>query len=157
MFCPLQNHVTASFLVSLTENRCSFLAARRRRRAALAKAGHGPGAASAEQEPRGAAGRFAGLETGRACVAAARVTATGRARGTGKSTRLRARYPDAAWIDLLDAATEHNYYSRPERLIEFLAVQAGSGTVVIDEIQRVPELLPLAHRRIDLWPNDDQS
>ena len=71
-------------------------------------------------------------------------------RGTGKSTWLRARYPDAAWIDLLDAATERNYYTRPERLTEFLAAHTGSATVVIDEIQRVPELLPLVHRHIEL-------
>ena len=72
-------------------------------------------------------------------------------RGTGKSTWLRARYPDAAWIDLLDAETERNYYTRPERLTKFLRAHAGRRTVVIDQIQRVPELLvtcqpPLPHR-----------
>ena len=71
-------------------------------------------------------------------------------RGTGKSTWLRARYPDAAWIDLLDAETERTYYTRPERLTEFLAAHDGRRTVVIDEIQRVPELLPLVHRHIEL-------
>ncbi len=71
-------------------------------------------------------------------------------RGTGKSTWLRARYPDAAWIDLLEAATERNYYTRPERFAEFLAAHAGRRTVVIDEIQRVPELLPLVHRHMEL-------
>ena len=71
-------------------------------------------------------------------------------RGTGKSTWLRTRHPDAAWIDLLDAETERNYYTRPERLTEFLKAHAGRHTVVIDEIQRVPELLPLIHRHIEL-------
>ena len=71
-------------------------------------------------------------------------------RGTGKSTWLRTRYPDAAWIDLLDAETERNYYTRPERLTEFLKAHAGRDTVVIDEIQRVPELLPVIHRHIEL-------
>ena len=71
-------------------------------------------------------------------------------RGTGKSTWLRTRYPDEAWIDLLDAATERNYFTRPERLTEFLAAHGGRRTVVIDEIQRVPELLPLVHRHIEL-------
>ena len=61
------------------------------------------------------------------------------------STWLRARYPDAAWIDLLDAKTERTYYTRPERLTEFLKAHAGRRPVVIDEIQRVPELLPLVH------------
>ena len=70
--------------------------------------------------------------------------------GTGKSTWLRARYPDAAWIDLLDAATERNYFTRPERLTEFLVAHGGQRTVVIDEIQRVPELLPLVHRHIEV-------
>ena len=71
-------------------------------------------------------------------------------RGTGKSTWLRTRYPDAAWIDLLDAQTERNYYTRPERLTEFLAAHADRRAVVIDEIQRAPELLPLVHRHIEL-------
>ena len=55
---------------------------------------------------------------------------------------MRARYPDAA--------SERNYYTRPERLTEFHAAHAGSATVVIDEIQRVPELLSMVHRHIEL-------
>ena len=70
-------------------------------------------------------------------------------RGTGKSTWLRARYPDAAWIDLLDAEAERNYYTRPERLKDFLRAQAGRRTIVIDEIQRVPQLLPLVHQHME--------
>ena len=70
-------------------------------------------------------------------------------RGTGKSTWLRARYPDAAWIDLLDAEAERHYYTRPERLKEFIAAQAGRPAIVIDEIQRVPQLLPLVHQHME--------
>ena len=70
-------------------------------------------------------------------------------RGTGKSTWLRARYPDAAWIDLLDAEVERHYYTRPERLKEFVAAHAGRRTIVIDEIQRVPQLLPLVHQHME--------
>ena len=70
-------------------------------------------------------------------------------RGTGKSTWLRARYPDTAWIDLLDAEAERNYYTRPERLKDFLRAQAGRRTIVIDEIQRVPQLLPLVHQHME--------
>ena len=70
-------------------------------------------------------------------------------RGTGKSTWLRARYPDAAWIDLLDAEAERHYYTRPERLKEFVAANAGRRTIVIDEIQRVPQLLPLVHQHME--------
>ena len=46
-----------------------------------------------------------------------------------------------SWIDLLDAATERNYYTKPERLTEFLAAHAGRRTVVIDEIP-VPSISP---------------
>ena len=70
-------------------------------------------------------------------------------RGTGKSTWLRHRYPDAAWIDLLDAEAERHYYTRPERLKEFIAAHAGRRTIVIDEIQRVPQLLPLVHQHLE--------
>ena len=70
-------------------------------------------------------------------------------RGTGKSTWLRARYPDAAWIDLLDAEAERNYYTRPERLHDFIRAHAGRPTIVIDEIQRVPRLLPLVHQHME--------
>lgn len=71
-------------------------------------------------------------------------------RGTGKSTWLRATYPDAAWIDLLDAEAERNYSARPERLKEFIRANARRGTIVIDEIQRVPQLLPLIHQQMEL-------
>ena len=70
-------------------------------------------------------------------------------RGTGKSTWLRARYPDAAWIDLLDAEAERHYYTRPERLKEFIAAHARQRTIVIDEIERVPRLLPLVHQHLE--------
>ena len=70
-------------------------------------------------------------------------------RGTGKSTWLRARYPDAAWIDLLDAEAERNYYTRPERLHDFIRAHTGRPTIVIDEIQRVPRLLPLVHQHME--------
>ena len=74
-------------------------------------------------------------------------------RGTGKSTWLRARYPEAAWIDLLDPAAERSYYTRPERLSDFIRAHSGRGTIVIDEIQRVPQLLPLIHQ----WMETDKS
>ena len=70
-------------------------------------------------------------------------------RGTGKSTWLRAKYPDAAWIDLLDGEAERNYYTRPERLREFIQAHAEQRTIVIDEIQRVPQLLPVVHQQIE--------
>ena len=66
-------------------------------------------------------------------------------RGTGKSTWLRHRLPDALYLDLLDPALHRSLSARPERLRELLAGSPGKGTVVIDEIQRVPELLTVIH------------
>ena len=66
-------------------------------------------------------------------------------RGTGKSTWLRDRLPDALYLDLLDPALHRSLDARPERLRELLAGSPGMDTVVIDEIQRVPELLTVIH------------
>lgn len=66
-------------------------------------------------------------------------------RGAGKSTWLRDRLPDALYLDLLDPALHRRLDARPERLRELLAGSPGKDTVVIDEIQRVPELLTVIH------------
>ena len=66
-------------------------------------------------------------------------------RGTGKSTWLRDRLADALYLDLLDPALHRSLDARPERLRELLAGSFGKDTVVIDEIQRVPELLTVIH------------
>ena len=66
-------------------------------------------------------------------------------RGTGKSTWLRARLPDALWLDLLDPELHRQLVARPERLRAMLAGAPAARTVVIDEIQRAPELLSVVH------------
>ena len=66
-------------------------------------------------------------------------------RGTGKSTWLRDRLPDSLYLDLLEPALHRSLSARPERLRELLAGSPGKGTVVIDEVQRVPELLTVVH------------
>ena len=66
-------------------------------------------------------------------------------RGTGKSTWLRDRLPDALYLDLLDPALHRSLDARPERLRELLAGSPGKDTVVVDEIQRTPELLAVIH------------
>ena len=65
------------------------------------------------------------------------------ARGTGKSTLVRERLPDALLLDLLEPGLRRSLAARPQRLREILADEPGERTVVIDEIQRVPELLPV--------------
>ena len=66
-------------------------------------------------------------------------------RGTGKSTMLKKRYPDALVIDLLDAKTERDYSARPERLYDFISANPDKRTIIIDEVQRAPRLLPIVH------------
>lgn len=69
-------------------------------------------------------------------------------RGTGKSTWLERAHPDAIRVDLLQPESERELSARPERLTELIG-KNNTGTVVIDEIQRVPELLPLIHSIIE--------
>jgi len=69
-------------------------------------------------------------------------------RGTGKTTFLKKNFPDALWIDLLDPETFRSLSARPERLIEMTGANAGKK-VVIDEIQKLPELLGVIHLIIE--------
>ena len=66
-------------------------------------------------------------------------------RGTGKSTWLRERIPDALVVDLLEPPAHRSLSARPERLRELLAGSPRRETVVIDEIQRIPEVLTVVH------------
>jgi predicted AAA+ superfamily ATPase len=65
-------------------------------------------------------------------------------RQAGKSTLLRKHYPDAKWVDLLKADEFRRYSTRPEVLREELS-QSGERFVVIDEVQKAPELLDEVH------------
>ncbi len=66
-------------------------------------------------------------------------------RGTGKTTALKMIYPDARWVDLLDAELYRRMQADPNRIREY-ALSEGASTLVIDEVQRVPELLPVIHQ-----------
>jgi predicted AAA+ superfamily ATPase len=66
-------------------------------------------------------------------------------RGTGKSSWLRAAYPDAFWVDLLEPELLQRYSARPSSLAEELEGDKRVRTVVIDEVQRAPELLSVVH------------
>jgi predicted AAA+ superfamily ATPase len=70
-------------------------------------------------------------------------------RGTGKSTWLHERLPDALVIDLLRPEVFREMSSRPERLRELVLGSPGAGTVVVDEVQRVPELLNVVHSLLE--------
>ena len=70
-------------------------------------------------------------------------------RGTGKSTWLRRHLPDGLHLDLLDPPTRRSLEARPERLEEIVSAAPPGSTIVLDEVQLVPELLPVVHRLIE--------
>ena len=70
-------------------------------------------------------------------------------RGTGKSTWLRAHHPQALTIDLLDPESHRTLLARPERLTEILKGSPERNTVVLDEIQRAPQLLDVIHANLE--------
>jgi predicted AAA+ superfamily ATPase len=70
-------------------------------------------------------------------------------RGTGKSTFIIRNFPEAYYIDLLDPENIRSFSARPERLEEIVRGQGEQKHIVIDEIQRVPELLTVVHRLME--------
>ena len=69
-------------------------------------------------------------------------------RGTGKSTFLRKKFADALWLDLLKPDVFRTYVARPERIIE-LVHGNPEKVIVVDEVQKVPELLSAVHSLIE--------
>ncbi len=70
-------------------------------------------------------------------------------RQVGKSTLLKTVYKDAIYIDLLRSEQFRKYKARPEILREELNLESDAKRVVIDEIQKVPELLDEVHGLIE--------
>jgi uncharacterized protein len=70
-------------------------------------------------------------------------------RGTGKSTWLRASFPDAHLVDLLDERRYRGYLQNAGLFADELRALAAGTTVVVDEIQRLPALLNEVHRGIE--------
>jgi predicted AAA+ superfamily ATPase len=70
-------------------------------------------------------------------------------RGTGKTTWLRTVFPEALFINLLRPDTYRELQARPERLRELVAGSPERRVIVLDEVQRVPELLTVVHDLIE--------
>jgi predicted AAA+ superfamily ATPase len=70
-------------------------------------------------------------------------------RGTGKSTFNHRYYKDGLYIDLLDPERARSFSAMPERLSEITDAYPKPGILVIDEIQRVPDLLLVVHSVIE--------
>lgn len=69
-------------------------------------------------------------------------------RGTGKSTWLAETFPDALFIDLLREDVKLRLEADPERFAAMVDA-SGASTVVVDEVQRVPSVLPVVHRLME--------
>ncbi|MBI4238397.1 MAG: ATP-binding protein [Deltaproteobacteria bacterium] len=69
-------------------------------------------------------------------------------RGTGKSSWVRAQFPHALYIDLLESELYADLLAHPSRL-EQLIPTGFQYAVIIDEVQRIPELLNEVHRLIE--------
>ena len=70
------------------------------------------------------------------------------ARGTGKTAWVREHFPEAVYVDLLDTSLQMKLAAQPNRL-EQLIPKRYQGWIVIDEIQKIPELLDEVHRLIE--------
>lgn len=70
-------------------------------------------------------------------------------RGSGKSTLIKKLLPGAKIINLLDERLYQLYLSRPGAFAEDISDVNSGGWVVVDEVQRLPDLLNEVHRFIE--------
>ncbi|PIQ69714.1 ATPase [Candidatus Shapirobacteria bacterium CG03_land_8_20_14_0_80_40_19] len=69
-------------------------------------------------------------------------------RGTGKTTWVKSTFPKAIYLDLLEAEIFNDLLANPQRLENYLPKKT-TDFVIIDEIQRIPQLLNEVHRLIE--------
>ena len=67
------------------------------------------------------------------------------ARQTGKSTLLKERFKGAIYYDLLNPVVKKAFKLNPNSLWEALQDKPAGTLVIVDEIQKVPELLDVVH------------
>lgn len=67
------------------------------------------------------------------------------ARQVGKSTLLKERFPDAIFYDLLKSDLRRRLKRNPEAFREALSSQPENTLVIVDEIQKIPDLLDEVH------------
>jgi uncharacterized protein len=69
-------------------------------------------------------------------------------RGTGKTTWVRSKFSGALYLDLLEAEIFNDLLANPQRL-EYFIPKDFNDWIIIDEVQKVPELLNEVHRLIE--------
>ncbi len=74
-------------------------------------------------------------------------------RGSGKTQLLKKLFPPSSpsvlYIDLLDASIYQSYLSNIGQFYEKVNAFKNDGLVIVDEIQKIPQLLDEAHRLIE--------
>lgn len=70
-------------------------------------------------------------------------------RGTGKTSWLKTHLPEALYLDLLFYGTYKKPVNQPHKL-EKLIPRGYNDWIIIDEVQRIPDLLNEVHRLIEL-------
>ncbi len=70
-------------------------------------------------------------------------------RGTGKTSFLRHRLPDALYLDLLDSSLYSILKAKPSRLASLIP-SGYKNWIILDEVQKIPKLLDEVHRLIEL-------
>lgn len=71
-------------------------------------------------------------------------------RGVGKSTLIKSSYTEALMIDLLEPDLYREYQAHPEKLKQLVLAHKNNSVFVIDEVQKVPELLSSVHQLIEM-------
>lgn len=71
------------------------------------------------------------------------------ARQTGKSTLLKSCYPEALYIDLLKTDELYSFRKNPSLLRQMVLTEHPEKLIVIDEVQKIPELLDEVHWLIE--------
>ena len=69
-------------------------------------------------------------------------------RGTGKTTWVKSKFTKAVYLDLLEAEIFNDLLVNPQRLGNFIPKDFNDW-IIIDEVQRIPELLNEVHRLIE--------
>jgi uncharacterized protein len=72
-------------------------------------------------------------------------------RGTGKTSWVTSYFPDALYIDLLKTSDYTMLQANPSRLEGMVLSHKDSDWVIIDEVQKVPQLLDEVHRLIEQY------
>ncbi|MFO7928642.1 MAG: AAA family ATPase, partial [Candidatus Humimicrobiaceae bacterium] len=69
-------------------------------------------------------------------------------RGTGKTTWVKRTFREGIYLDLLEARLYNELLADPQRLENYIPSNF-KGWIIIDEVQRVPEILNEVHRLIE--------